>query len=227
MANSTQNFLPFQDVREGTIVLQDRSIRGVMLVSSTNFALKSQEEQDAVVYQFQNFLNSLDFFIQITIQSRQLNITGYIDKLKELEQTQTNDLLREQTQGYRAFVESLITGGSVLAKNFFVVVPFTLMETTAGAGQSMFSNLFATTPKFTGGLNDEEFDRMKTQLWQRMEFVALGLRRMGLHVAPLNTEEIIELLWTWYHPEEAEVGYYPEVPPELLQKQKKGQKEKE
>jgi hypothetical protein len=216
MASSTQEFLNFEDVREGTIILKNRAIRGVLLVSSTNFALKSQEEQDAIVFQFQNFLNSLDFFIQITIQSRTLNITGYIDRLKALEQEQTNQLLRQQTEGYRKFVDSLIVEGSILAKNFFVIIPFTLLEANPDASQTAAGTLFKAKPKIVGKLTDDEFERMKTQLWQRMEFVALGLRRMGLHVAPLNSEEIIELLWTWYHPEEAEVGYYPEVPPELL-----------
>jgi len=150
---------------------------------------------------------------------RRLNITGYLDRLKELEQAQTNELLKMQTAGYRNFVESLVEGGSILAKNFFVVVPFTLSETLSGSGTNQ--NIFKTKPKVMGKLTDEEFDRMKTQLWQRMEFVALGLRRMGLHVAPLSSEELVELLWTWYHPEEAEVGYYPEVPPELLNQTKK------
>jgi len=221
MASSAQEFLEFQDVREGTMVLKDRSIRGVMLVSSTNFALKSQEEQDAIVYQFQSFLNSLDFSIQITIQSRRLNITGYIDRLKALEQEQANTLLREQTAEYRKFVETLIAGGSILAKNFFVVVPFSLIEANPDASQTAAGTFLRSKPKLVGKLTDDEFERMKTQLWQRMEFVALGLRRMGLHVAPLNSEELIELLWTWYHPEEAEVGYYPEVPPELLQQRVK------
>lgn len=219
MASTTQDFLDFEEIKEGTIVLKNRAIRGVLLVSSANFALKSQEEQDATIYQFQSFLNSLDFSLQIVIQSRKLNITGYLDRLKELEQQQTNELLRAQTTAYRKFVESLVEGGSILAKNFFVVVPFTLLETIPGAGTSQ--NIFASKPKVMGKLTDEEFDRMKTQLWQRMEFVALGLRRMGLHVAPLSSEELVELLWSWYHPEEAEVGYYPEVPPELLNQTKK------
>lgn len=219
MASSTQDFLEFEEIREGTIVLKDRAIRGVLLVSSTNFALRSEEEQDAVIFQFQSFLNSLDFSLQIVVQSRRLNITGYIDNLKQLEGQQTNELLRHQTTEYRKFVESLIAGGSILAKNFFVVVPFTLLEALPG-GETK-PNILKTKPKFVGKLSDEEFDRMKTQLWQRMEFTALGLRRMGLHVAPLSSEELVELLWTWYHPEEAEVGYYPEVPPELLKQQKK------
>ncbi|MBI2098257.1 MAG: hypothetical protein HYT49_01155 [Candidatus Wildermuthbacteria bacterium] len=219
MASSTQDFLEFEEIREGTIVLQNRSIRGLLLVSSANFALKSEEEQDAIIFQFQSFLNSLDFSLQVVIQSRKLNITGYIDRLKELEQGQTNELLKIQTAEYRKFVESLIEGGSILAKNFFVVVPFALLEALPGGELS--PKLFKTKPKVIGKLTDEEFDRMKTQLWQRMEFVALGLRRMGLHVAPLSSEELVELLWTWYHPEEAEVGYYPEVPPELLKQTKK------
>src|SRR3990167_2526655 len=136
MASSTQDFLDFEEVREGTIVLKDRAIRGVLLVSSTKFALKSQEEQEAMIYQFQSFLNSLDFSLQIVVQSRRLNITGYLDRLKELEQQQTNELLRHQTREYRMFVESLVEGGSILAKNFFVVVPFTLLEALPGGEAS-------------------------------------------------------------------------------------------
>lgn len=219
MASTTQEFLEFEEIREGTIVLKNRAIRGVLLVSSTNFALKSQEEQEAVIYQFQSFLNSLDFSLQVIIQSRRLNITGYLDRLKALEEEQTNELLKVQTAAYRQFVENLIEGGSILAKNFFVVVPFTLLEALPGGEASQ--NILKKKPKIVGKLSDEDFDRMKVQLWQRMEFVALGLRRMGLHVAPLSSEELVELLWTWYHPEEAEVGYYPEVPPELLKQQKK------
>jgi len=219
MASSTQDFLGFQEIREGTIVLPNRAIRGVLLVSSTNFSLKSPEEQDALIFQFQGFLNSLDFSLQIIIQSRKLNITGYLDRLKALEEEQTNELLKLQTTAYREFIEKMVAGGSILTKNFFVVVPFTLLEALP-EGETRTS-ILKTKPKIVGKLSDEDFERMKNQLWQRMEFVALGLRRMGLHVAPLSTEELVELLWTWYHPEEAEVGYYPEVPPEILKQQKK------
>ena len=220
MASSTQQFLNIEDIREGALILKNRAIRGILMVSSQNFALKSQEEQDAVIFQFQNFLNSLDFFVQITVQSRRLNITGYIDKLKQLEQAQTNPLLQIQTKSYRQFIEQMIAGGSVLAKNFFVIVPFTLIEALPAADQRKKGGIFSKTPKVKGPLSDEDFDRMKNQLWQRMEFVSLGLRRCGLHVTPLNTEEIIELFWSWYHPDEAEVGYYPSVPPELLRRGK-------
>ena len=209
MATTTQEFLELDEIREGMVVLKNRTVRGVMLVSSQNFALKSDEEQDAVIAQFQSFLNSLDFSVQIVVQSRKLNLTGYLDQLKELEVNQKNDLLKALTQDYHAFVERLIAGSSIMTKNFFVVVPFSLLETVSLDERRHI-------PKITGGLSDDDLQRMKTQLWQRMEFVALGLRRMGLKVAPLNSEELIELFWSWHHPKESEVGYYPEIPPEII-----------
>ena len=209
MATTTQEFLELDEIREGMVVLKNRTVRGVMLVSSQNFALKSDEEQDAVIAQFQSFLNSLDFSVQIVVQSRKLNLTGYLDQLKELEVNQKNDLLKALTQDYHAFVERLIAGSSIMTKNFFVVVPFSLLETVSLDSQRHI-------PKITGGLSDDDLQRMKTQLWQRMEFVALGLRRMGLKIAPLNSEELIELFWSWHHPKESEVGYYPEIPPEII-----------
>ena len=171
------------------------------MVCSLNFALKSEEEQNAIVYQFQSFLNSLDFSLEIVVQSRRLNITGYLEKLKELEKAQENELLKIQTAEYQRFIGDLIAGGAIMSKNFFVVVPFTLVE------------IPGMKPTLT--LDEEKFQRCKSQLWQRMEFVALGLRRCGLQCIPLNTSELIELFWSLYHPEEAEVGYYPEIPPEL------------
>jgi type IV secretory pathway VirB4 component len=204
---STQQFLEIEDIREGVLILKDKSLRGILVVSSLNFALKSEEEQNAIIYQFQNFLNSLDFPIQIYIQSRKLNITGYLEKLKELEEKQKDKLLKIQTREYRNFIESLLAKGSIMAKNFYVIIPFYPLQITPGK--------IKKEPK-TPALSNEQFERAKTQLWQRVEFVAHGLRSCGLFCAPLSTEELIELFWSIYHPQEAEVGYYPEIPPELI-----------
>jgi len=208
--SSTQQFLEIEQIREGVMILKNKSLRGVIMVSSLNFALKSEEEQTAIIYQFQNFLNSLDFSLQIVAQSRRLNITGYLDKLKDLEKKQENELLKTQTAEYRNFVQDLIAGSSIMSKNFFVVVPFTLIEIP---GMETARGFLKKKPEIT--LSEEQFQRAKSQLWQRMEFVALGLRRCGLQCIPLNTPELIELFWGLYHPEESEVGYYPEIPPEL------------
>ena len=205
---STQQFLEVKEIKQGVVVLKNKALRGVLMVSSLNFALKSKDEQNATIYQFQSFLNSLDFPLQTLVQSRKLNITGYLDKLKELEKEQKNELLKTQTAEYRNFIKELIVGSSIMSKNFFVIVPFVSIKipgiTSKGSGKTLAKSI------------DDQFQRAKSQLWQRMEFVSMGLRRCGLKCIPLNTTELIELFWSLYHPEEAEIGYYPEIPPELI-----------
>ena len=210
--NSTQQFLEIDQIREGLLILKNQSLRAVMMVSSLNFALKSEEEQSAIISAFQSFLNSLDFSCQIVIQSRKLNITGYLDKIKELEAKQENELLRIQTSEYHDFIQGLVSGGTIMSKSFFVVIPFNLLEAKVVVSPiKLFKSSTNPSP-----LKEDEFQRCKSQLWQRMEFVALGLRRCGLQAIPLTTPELIELFWSLHHPKEAEVGYYPEVPPELM-----------
>lgn len=207
----TQTFLEIEQVREGIVILRNKALRGILMVSSLNFALKSEEEQGAIVYQFQDFLNSLDFSCQIVIQSRRLNMTGYLDRLKELERAQENELLKLQISEYHNFVKGLLVTGQIMTKSFFVVIPYTLVE-AQGVVSSGKRKRVPQLPTLT----EEMFQRCKIQLLQRMEFVALGLRRCGLRASPLATPEIIELFWSLYHPKEAEVGYYPEIPPELM-----------
>lgn len=210
MANiSTQQFLELEDIREGIIILKNKTLRGVLMVSSINFALKSSEEQNATIYQFQDFLNSLDFSLQIIVQSKKLNITGYLDKLREIGERQDNELLRNQIIEYRKFIQELITKGSIMSKSFFVIVPFVPFGAETGK-KGVFSK--PSLPSST----DESFERAKVQLWQRMEFISLGLKRCGLQCSILNSAELIELFWSSHHPEEAEMGYYPEVPPEII-----------
>jgi len=209
-ALTTQSFLEVEQIKEGVVILKDRSLRAILMVSSINFALKSQEEQEATLYQFQDFLNSLDFSLQVIAQSRKLNIAGYIEKLKQLEAKQTNELLKIQTTEYRNFVTQLISEQAIMSKQFFAVIPFTPVEL----------GLKGAPPAPKQGEEKviytiEQFKRYKFQLFQRVEFVSLGLRRCGLDSALLDSPQLIELFWSVYHPAESEVGYYPEVPPEL------------
>jgi len=213
---ATQAFLEIKDIREGILLLKNNSIRGVLMVSSINFALKSEEEQTAIIYAFQNFLNSLDFFCQIVIQSRNINITPYLDSLKDLEEKQTNALLREQTTSYREFIKNMVVGDMVMTKNFYVVVPYNLMEIFGAKGISKSLDIFKQSSAPQQAIKDDEFQRCKTQLWQRMEYLSMGLRRCGLEAVPLTTPELIELFWAIHHPDQAEIGYYPEILPELL-----------
>jgi hypothetical protein len=202
---SAQDFIPIKQVRDGIIILKNKGLRSILMVSSINIALKSRDEQEAILYQFQAFLNSLDFPCQIIVQSRKTNITGYIEKIKTLEENQTNELLKQQTAGYREFLEEFVTRESIYTKNFFVVIPYSA-PVVGGSKKAT---------KGTVEINEDSFQRGRDQLYQRMEFVALGLRRCGLHCAPLTTVEIVELFWSLFHPKSAESGYYPEFPEEL------------
>jgi hypothetical protein len=209
---SSQQFLPIEQIKEGVIILKDHSLRGIMMVSSLNFALKESGEQEAIIYQFQTFLNALDFSCQVLVASRKVNITGYLEKLKEVEREQENELLGTQTREYRKFIENLVAGGSIMNKNFYLIVPFYLSEMSGGKTKGGLFQLKAIPT-----LTEELFQRAKIQLYQRMEFLSLGLRRCGVWSVALNSEEMIELFWSFFHPKEASIGYYPEIPPELIQ----------
>jgi hypothetical protein len=209
---STQEFLEFDQIREGIVILKNKALRAILMVSSLNFALKSDEEQSAILYNFQSFLNSLDFSCQILIHSRRLNIIGYLDKLEDIEKKEKNELLKLQIAEYQKFIESILAEGTIMQKTFYVIVPFSLGETL---GQIGGEQKIPKIPKLT----EEAFRRSKVQLLQRVEFVALGLRGCGLQAVPLNNLEIIELFWGLHHPLEAERGYYPEIPLELAQEE--------
>lgn len=211
MTGITQSFLPIDQIREGILILKNKGLRSILMVSSINFALKSSDEQQAILMQFQNFLNSLDFSCQVIVNSRKINLTGYLEKLEQIEKTQQNELLKYQTKNYREFIMNLIKEQTIMTKNFFIIIPYSLQESTKLERESQ---LIPQKPKIIP-MTEENFQRAKTQLWQRVEFVVMGLRRSGLRAVPLGTPDLIELFWAWHHPVQAEYGYYPELPPEL------------
>ncbi len=208
---STQEFLELDQIRDGIMILKNKGLRAVLMVSSLNFSLKSEEEQNAIIYQYQNFLNSLDFSCQVVVQSRRLNLTGYLDKLNAVASKEKNELFKVQITEYRKFLEDIIENGNIMQKSFYVVVPFSISETQAAS-----TDRFNPLPKIPT-LTEEEFQRAKSQILQRVEFVNLGLRSCGLDAVVLNTLELIELFWGLYHPLEAERGYYPDIPPEMFE----------
>ncbi len=211
-AKSAQEFVPIQEIRDGIVVMKDGSLRAVVMSSSLNFALKSGEEQDAIIFQYQNFLNSLDFSIQFFIQSRRLNINPYLETLKESAKNQSNELLKIQTREYIEFVKNVVESSNIVSKTFYVAVPFQPppFQSARGALDSLLGSLLRKKDNFQR-LSDEKFEEYKTQLWQRVETVAQGLIRAGVRVAPLNTEELIELYYGLFNPGELEKGRAPEV----------------
>ena len=195
-AASTQAYLDIAEIRENTVILKDGSLRAVLVVSSTNFSLKSVEEQNALIMSYQNFLNALEFPIQILMHSRKLDIHGYLDKLQAVMQQQTNELLRLQTQEYIEYIGKLIEFASIMTKTFYVVVPLSTDATKSGFF-SKISNLFSPAQKISGTRRD--FDMAKEELSKRLSQVAGALASMGLKTLTLTTEELVELMYNSYN----------------------------
>ena len=195
---STQKYVDVEEIRDGVIILKNGSLRAVLLVSSINFDLKSSEEQDGIIFQYQNFINSLDFPIQIVVSSRKLNIIPYLDFLKNKESQQTNELLRLQISEYRNFIKNLTEITNIMSKFFYIVVPFSPIETK---GKGFFSKISTIlNPQRTIVEKREVFDTYKSQLWQRVDHIIAGLEGTGLSITALKTEEVIELLYNSYNP---------------------------
>lgn len=203
MANtaSAKQFLAIDTIREDVIILKEGGLRVVLMCSSLNFALKSTDEQDAITYQYQNFLNSLDFPLQFVVHSRKLNINPYIESLRIRQKDEENELLKIQINEYIDFISSFVDATNIMSKTFYAVVPFTpsILEQKGFAG-GIF-NIFKSAP---AAGEAGPFEEQKNQLWQRVDAVVSGLRRMGVRCAPLNTEELIELFYGLYNPTEFE-----------------------
>ncbi len=195
---STQQYVDVREVRDGVIVLKNGALRAILLVSSLNFDLKSTEEQDAIISQYQSFLNSLDFPVQVLIHSRRFNIEPYLQLLKEKEEEQTNELLRLQISEYQHFIKNLTEVSDIMSKYFYVIVPFASIEDKQSGLLEKLSNMI--NPKEAIHERRELFETYKNQLWQRVDHVSIGLSGTGVKVAALNTEEIIELLYNTYNP---------------------------
>lgn len=198
-----QQFLAVDAIREDVIVLKDGSLRVILMCSSFNFALKSSDEQDAVIFQYQNFLNALDFPIQFVVHSRRLNIEPYLESLAERQREEESELLRIQISEYREFIKTFVAATNIMSKTFYVIVPFTPAALQKkGLVASVFSLL--GMGKENGAMDARVFEERKRQLWQRADTVIDGLQRFGIRSVPLNTEELIELFYGLYNPTEFE-----------------------
>lgn len=199
-----QDLVPIKEVRDGVVVLKDGSMRMVLMVSTLNFALKSEDEQAAILLQFQSFLNSLDFSTQVFIQSRRLDIRPYLATLEARLKDQLSDLMRIQIEEYIEFIRAFTDSTNIMTKTFFVVVPY---SSTPLAGDAQSGGLFGilggekkkTIEKGTGG-DVARFEEARSQLEQRANVVKQGLIRTGVRAVPLGTEELIELYYKLFNP---------------------------
>lgn len=200
-AKAAQDFVPIKEVRNGIVILKDGSLRALLMASSINLALKSQDEQQAIIGQFQNFLNSLEFTAQFFVESRDLDIRPYIALLEARYAQELDDLMRIQIREYIAFIKDFTERANIMSKNFFIVVPYDpAFASRSGGVSSMFSRNTAAA----GTITDEQFEQYRTQLEQRISVVEQGLVRTGVRVVQLGTEEVIELFYKLFNPGELE-----------------------
>lgn len=208
-AAATQRYLEIEEIREDTVVLRDGTLRAVIAVSSVNFALKSEEEQDAVISQYVQFLNAIDFPIQVVIHSRPLDVDPYIDKLQKLEREQKNELLKLQMADYRKFVSELVTLGQIMTKSFYVVVPYSPIT---DARKTFVSRLGAAlSPAKLVRLQDEKFQERRTALLERVGHVTGSLQSLGLKTVMLETQALIQLYYSLYNPVTMQFQKLPET----------------
>ena len=199
--SNSQDFVPIKEIRGGTIVLDDGSLNAILLVASLNFALKSYDEQMATLAQFQNFLNSLEFPVQISIQSRKLDIRPYVATLEEKRRDEQNDLIKLQINEYMQFIQSFTESVNIMDKKFFIVVSYT-PATISSSTKGPLGKLFGGSGESV--TDDEKFEEAKSQLEQRVDLVSGGISRAGIRVAQLGTEQAIEVLYKIFNPGEAE-----------------------
>ncbi len=209
-SQATQEFVPVKEIREGIVTLKDGSLRAVLLASSVNFALKSTEEQQAIILQFQNFLNGLDFSIQICIQSRDLDIRPYIALLEGRYKNEVGDLMKIQIREYIKFVKSFVEQTNIMTKTFFIVIPFSEVVTAESSKNALSGLLGGKKSGAKTGASDN-FEELRSQLEQRISAISQGLTRCGIRTIQLGTQEVTELFYKTFNPGELDKPMMPQA----------------
>ncbi|PIR05282.1 hypothetical protein COV56_03615 [Candidatus Kuenenbacteria bacterium CG11_big_fil_rev_8_21_14_0_20_37_9] len=196
---STQEYINISEIHDNTVIMKDNTMLQVLLVSSINFALKSAEEQNAIIQSYISFINSLDFSVQIVIQSRRLNIKNYLDSLKIKEKEQINELLKIQIKEYRQYVGELVELSDIVSKKFYIVVAYNPQEgeKKKGAVGKFFDSFKAVR---LIGLKKEQFSKFKQELDRRVNVVRGSLSSMMINSQILDTQSLIELYYNTYNP---------------------------
>lgn len=199
-SGATQQFVPVKEIRNGTIILKDGGYRGILICSSVNFGLKSADEQHAITLGFQNFLNTLDFSIQIVVNSRKMDLRPYLALLEEKAPEQKTELMRIQLREYIEFVRSFADRANIMTKSFYIVVPYSAHVSATRA----ISFLRRESSAVKSAAAKTSFEEDRAQLEQRLSLVIGGLAGTGVRAVPLGTEEVIELLYRSFNPGELE-----------------------
>lgn len=196
----TQEHLDIAEVKEGIVILKSGAMRMILMISSINFALKSEQEQNAIIASYQSFINALTFPVQILMQSRRLDLDRYIIKLNQRLSKEVNPLIQIQTQDYIEFINRLISIANIMDKRFYIVIPF---SPTNVAQQGAFNKIFGGGKNIKPSFSDAQFKSYKEELTQRANVIISGLSAMGVRAVPLTTQQAVELFYSTYNPEES------------------------
>lgn len=208
----TKDFVDIADIRDTVVIMKNGSLRSVIEVTSINFDLKSQEEQTGIVRGFQNFLNAVDFPLQIVINSRRLDITAYLASIESVEQTITNDLLRVQMDEYIKFIRGIAELAGIMSKKFYISIPYYVAEGGSNQKQGFFkkmTSVFAPS-SFVKNISDKDFEKYKFQLDQRVALVSGTLGGLGVRVRTLEQEELLLLFNDYYNPPPMPISQRPQ-----------------
>jgi len=206
--NSTQNSLQIAEIRDGIVIMNDGSFRSVLMVKSINFDLMSPQEQEAVEYSYQGFLNSLYFPVQIFIRSQKVDLQPYIEKLDKIRTEHENMLLALLMEDYINYIDQLARQTNIMDKKFYLVIPFfPVVDVQKALTQSKnfftgITQLFSSKEDHVT-INDADLEKAKTELRNRVQAVLAGLQQCNIQGLPLDTQELIELYYDTYNPDTA------------------------
>ncbi len=175
---SSRQQIAIKGVRDGVLILPNHNYRQILHVSSVNFELKSEDEQDALIEIYQNFLNSLACPLQIVIRVREMNVDKYLEEISSGMANETQEIYKQQTKHYIEFVQSLITTNKILTRQFYIVVPYTASD-------------------------NHDFTVIKEQLNSNSDLVIKGLSRLGIRATPLTSLGLLDLFYTFYNADSA------------------------
>src|SRR5258708_4063921 len=178
--SSARQQIDIKGVKDGVLILPGAKYRAILQVSSVNFELKSEDEQDAIIDAYESFLNSVGVPLQILIRTREIDMDKYLGELDERLAGETEAIYKMQLQNYNKFISSLITTNKILTRHFYVVVPYS-------------------------GSVKTDFELVKEQLGLIVDIVAKGLRRMGVQARELNSLEVLDLFYSFYSPQQAKI----------------------
>lgn len=206
--NSTQNTLQIAEIRDGIVIMNDGSFRSVVMVKSINFDLMSPQEQEAVEYSYQGFLNSLYFPIQIAVRTQKVDLQSYIDRLDKIRTEHDNMLLALLMDDYIDYIENLSQQTNIMDKKFYIVIPFFPVDDVQKALTESKNLLTGLVGLFSSKeqhvvINEADLERAKTELRNRVQAILGGLNQCNIQGLPLDTQELIELYYDTYNPDTA------------------------